>query len=240
MNRLITPFTAALALTLAAPAALASPGGAARSTMASWSAPGYAQPGVVVEVQQPAPAPASAPQPYADPSAPAAATPQPYAEGPQPYADPAAQSAQPAPVAPPPAPRSRRKGMMVGGWVMFGSSYLATAFIAAIVADSCRAANERSCHNAAFMAMIPVVGPFMAIPYMQTEYVTPKALMAFPGLIQTAGLIMGIIGTVQFVRDGRQPRYVGVDGLKLGPKLRLGVAPTRFNDGGTFTLGYRF
>lgn len=219
MNRLVTPFTAALALTLAAPAALASPGGAARSTMASWSAPGYAQPGVVVEVQQPAPAPASAPQPYADP---------------------AAQSAQPAPVAPPPAPRSRRKGMMVGGWVMFGSSYLATAFIAAIVADSCRAANERSCHNAAFMAMIPVVGPFMAIPYMQTEYVTPKALMAFPGLIQTAGLIMGIIGTVQFVRDGRQPRYVGVDGLKLGPKLRLGVAPTRFNDGGTFTLGYRF
>lgn len=235
MNRLVTPLTAALALTLAAPAALASPGGPVRSTMASWSAPGYAQPGVVVETA-PAPAPAPAPQPYADPSAPAAPAaegPQPYV-GPQPYADPASQP-QPAP-----QPRGRRKGLMIGGWVMFGASYLATAFISAIVADSCRALDERGCRNAALTAMIPVVGPFMAIPYMQTDYITPKVFMAFPGLVQTAGLIMGIVGTVRFVRDGREPRYVGVDGFKLGPKLRLGVAPTRFHDGGTFTLGYRF
>lgn len=231
MNRLVTQAAAALALVLASPAALASPGGHVRSTMASWSAAGYDQPVPVVETApQPAPEQPAA-QPYGDPGAPAP-------EGPQPYADPGTQG--PPVTSAPPQPRSRRKGLMVGGWVMFGSSYLATAFIAAIVADSCRAADEIGCRNAAFTAMIPVVGPFLAIPYMRTDYITPKVFMAFPGLIQTAGLIMGIVGTVQFVRDGREPRYVGVDGFKLSPKLRLGVAPTRFNDGGTLNLGYRF
>lgn len=238
MIRLVSPLTAALALALVAPAASA--GGPVRSTMASWSAPGYAQPGVAVE-----PAPAPAPQPYADPSAPAPAAPQPYypGPGPQPYADPGAQPAPapaPAPAYVAPEPRGRRKGLMIAGWTLFGASYLATAFVAAIVSDSCRALDDAGCRNTARMAMIPAIGPFLAIPHMQTDYVTPKALMAFPGLIQTAGLIMGIAGTVQFIRDGRQPRYVGVDGLKLGPKLRLGAAPTRFYDGGTVTLGYRF
>ena len=66
--------------------------------------------------------------------------------------------------------------------------------------------------------------------------------MAFPGLIQLAGLTMGIVGTVQFVRDGREPRHVGIDGLKLGRRgnLRLNAQPTRFLDGGTLQLGYRF
>lgn len=233
MSRL-APLAAALALSLAGTEAFARPTGPVPSAMSSWTAPGYAQPGVAAE---PAPAPEPAPQPYADPSQPAPA-PAP-APAPQPYADPAGQ-VQPAPG--PPMPRSRRKGLMIAGWTMFGASYLATAFIAAIVHDTCNLANNPRCQNAATLTIIPAIGPFLAIPYVDTDSFTLKALMAFPGLIQIAGLTMGIVGTVQFVRDGREPRYVGVDGFKLGPKrnLRLGMSPTRFLDGGTVHLGYRF
>jgi hypothetical protein len=243
MSRLAAPLAAALALSLAAPDVLAA-GGAGPRAMASWTAPGYGQPALAAldTAQDPAPVtepgPQPAPQPYADPSAPQPA-PAPVAEGPQPYADPSAGGTAPGTVAPPPT-RSRRKGLMIGGWVMFGSSYLVTAFISAIVADSCRALDERGCRNAALLSMIPVVGPWMAISQMQTELITPKVFMIFPGAIQLAGLAMGIAGTVQFVRDGREPRYVDAGGFKLTPNLRLGVTPTRFNDGGTIQLGYRF
>jgi hypothetical protein len=243
MTRLAAPLAVALAVSLAAPEALAA-GGTGPRAMASWSGPGYGQP-VLAKLdtaQDPVPAPETGPQPYADPSAPATTPPPPTAEGPQPYADPSAAGGTQSGIvaAPPPAPRSRRKGLMIGGWVMFGSSYLATAFISAIVADSCRALDERGCRNAAFLSMIPVVGPWMAISQMQTDLITPKVFMVFPGAIQLAGLAMGIAGTVQFVRDGREPRYVDANGFKLTPNLRLGVVPTRFHDGGTVQLGYRF
>jgi hypothetical protein len=130
--------------------------------------------------------------------------------------------------------------MMIAGWVMFGSSYLFTALVAGIIHDTCNLADRPNCKRAAANALIPVVGPFMTIPYLNTDAVTPKVFMALPGLVQLAGLTLGIIGTVQFVRDGREPRVADIDGFKLGKKLRLGVAPTRFLDGGTFTLGARF
>jgi len=239
MIRRAAPLAAALAVTLACPEVFASPWGHVPSNMVFRSdAQQPTETTVVVETgpAPAAPAPVAAPapaQPYADPGAPV------VAEGPQPYADPGTTpTATYAP--PPPMPRKRRKGLMVGGWVMFGSSYLATAFVAAIVHDTCNLTRNPNCKNAAAFSLIPAIGPFMAIPYIETDAITPKVLMAFPALIQIAGLTMGIIGTVQFVRDGREPRYVGVDGLKLGKTMRLGVAPTRFLDGGTLTLGARF
>lgn len=239
MIRRAAPFAAALAVTLACPEVFASPWGHVPSNLAFRSS--AQQPTETTVVVESGPAPAAPPpvapapaQPYADPAAPV------VAEGPQPYADPGSQPTAVAYAPPPPMPRKRRKGLMVGGWVMFGSSYLATAFVAAIVHDTCNLTRNPNCKNAAAFSLIPAIGPFMAIPYMETDAITPKALMAFPALVQIAGLTMGIIGTVQFVRDGREPRYVGVDGLKLGNKLRLGVAPTRYLDGGTLTLGARF
>lgn len=249
MTRRAAPLAVALAVSLACPEVFASPFGRVPSNMSFQSAqptetieagPGTidagpeaieAGPGVIeAGPAAPAPQPYSpgpGPQPYADPTAPGV-------EGPEVYAAPAAY-------APPPSyPRKRRKGLMIGGWTMFGSSYLATAFVAAIVHDTCNVTSNPSCKNAATMALIPAVGPLMAIPHMRTEAITPKVLMAFPSFIQLAGLTMAIIGTVQFVRDGREPRYVDVDGVKLGSKLRLGVAPTRFLDGGSLTLGARF
>jgi hypothetical protein len=235
MSRRAAPFAAALALTLACPEVFASspvPSNLAFRSALAQPAPAPAETVTVAETTQ-EPAPAPAPQPYADPSAPAPV-------GPQPYAQPAGAPATATVVGPPPTPRSRRKGLMIGGWVMFGSSYLATAFVAAIVHDTCSLAKNPNCRNAATMTLIPAIGPFLAIPHMQTDAITPRVLMAFPALIQIAGLTMAIVGTAQFVRDGREPRYVGVDGFKLGKQLRLGVAPTRVLDGGTLTLGARF
>ncbi|WAS97614.1 hypothetical protein [Nannocystis punicea] len=241
MIRRAAPLAAALAVTLACPEVFASPWGHVPANLSLRSNVQPTETTVTVETgpapaapAPAAPAPVAAPQPYADPAAAA-----PVAEGPQPYADPGTTpTVGYAP--PPPMPRKRRKGLMIGGWVMFGSSYLATAFVAAIVHDTCNLTRNPNCKNAAAFSLIPAIGPFMAIPYIETDAITPKVLMAFPALVQIAGLTMGIIGTVQFVRDGREPRYVGVDGLKLGNKLRLGVAPTRFLDGGTLTLGARF
>ncbi|MDC0715398.1 hypothetical protein [Nannocystis bainbridge] len=238
MIRRAAPLAAALVVTLACPEVFASPWGHVPANLSLRSSVQQPTETTVVVETGPAPAapaPVAAPQPYADPSAAAP----PVAEGPQPYADPGSTPTM-GYAPPPPTPRKRRKGLMIGGWVMFGSSYLATAFVAAIVHDTCNLTRNPNCKNAAAFTLIPAIGPFLAIPYIETDAITPKVLMAFPALIQIAGLTMGIIGTVQFVRDGREPRYVGVDGLKLGNKLRLGVAPTRFLDGGTLTLGARF
>src|SRR5690606_9213084 len=110
-------------------------------------------------------------QPEADPEASAAEAP----PAPQPYADPSATAGQPegpAPAvgyAPPPAPKSRRKGLMIAGWSMFGGSYLFTALIAGIVHDTCNLANAPNCKRAAGFSLIPLVGPFLTIPYLKTD-----------------------------------------------------------------------
>lgn len=194
-------------------------------------------------------------QPEAEPEAvsageadPEAAAPQPYGSEVQPYADPGATGAPEGPAAgpvygpPPPQPRkSRRKGLMIAGWSMFGGSYLFTALIAGIVHDTCSIARAPNCKRAAGYSLIPLIGPFLTIPYLRSEEITPKVFMAMPALVQIAGLAMGIAGTIQFVNDGKASRVADIDGFKLGStRLRLGVTPTRFMDGGTFTLGARF
>ncbi|HEY8375248.1 MAG TPA: hypothetical protein VIK91_02115, partial [Nannocystis sp.] len=76
---------------------------------------------------------------------------------------------------------------------------------------------------------------------MQTRAITPKVFMALPSLVQIAGFTMGIVGTVQFVNDGRAQQIADRDGFKLGKsRLRLNVGPTPFLDGGQFSLGARF
>lgn len=171
----------------------------------------------------------------------------PYGAEPQPYGDPGAVGqpegpAAEAPVyAPPPPRRSRRKGLMIAGWSMFGGSYLFTALVAGIVHDTCNLGNAPNCKRAAGLSLIPLVGPFMSIPYLKTEAIIPKVFISIPALVQIAGLTMAIVGTVQFVNDGKASRVADIDGFKLGStRLRLGVTPTRFMDGGTFTLGARF
>lgn len=224
MHRTAIPLAVVVAASFVCPEVAAAP---ARLNLASWSA-------------------AAQVQPEAAPEAPVTeAPPPPVAEGPppQPYADPAAAG----PAGPPaegtvymPA-KKRRKGLMIAGWSMFGGSYLFTALIAGIVHDTCSIADAPNCRRAAGFSLIPLVGPFLTIPYLQTDAITPKVFMALPALVQIAGLAMGIAGTIQFVNDGKASRVADIDGFKLGStRLRLGMQPTRFFDGGTMTLGARF
>ena len=232
MHRIAIPFVVAAAVSLACPEAFAGSGLPVRTVMASWST--QDQPEAEAEAEADLAAEA---EPEPEPTYEAAPAPQPYAD---PSATGVAPGPQPGVAAPPPMPRKRRKGLMIAGWSMFGGSYLFTALVAGIVHDSCDLADRPNCRRAAGFALVPLVGPFLTIPYLNTTAIMPKVFMALPGLVQIAGLAMGIAGTIQFVSDGKEPRYVGADGFKLGPKLRLGMAPTRFLDGGTLTLGARF
>ncbi|WP_434421995.1 hypothetical protein [Nannocystis pusilla] len=222
MPRTALPLAVVVAASLVCPEAAAAP---VRSTLASWSA--ATQDPQAAPEAPPADASAPAPQPYADPSAVA-----PPPEGPAPGTT---------VYAPPPQPVKRRKGLMIAGWTMFGSSYLFTALIAGIIHDTCSIAEAPNCRRAAGFSLIPLIGPFMTIPYLRTEAITPKVFMALPGLVQIAGLAMGIAGTIMFVNDGKAQRVADVDGFKLGrTRLRANMAPTPFLDGGTFVLGGRF
>jgi hypothetical protein len=212
MQRTVAPLAVAVAVSLACPAVWAAP-----LPLASRVQPDAAAPEATPETVEPAPAP----DPGVAPPAP---------EGPPP----------PVVAAPPPQPIKRRKGLMIAGWSMFGGSYLFTALIAGIVYDTCNAVEAPACKRAAGYSLIPVIGPFMTIPNLNTDAITPKIFMAIPGLVQLAGLTMGIIGTVQFVNDGKRQQIADVDGFKLGKRMRLGMQPTRFLDGGTLTLGGRF
>ena len=114
------------------------------------------------------------------------------------------------------------------------------ALIAGIVHDTCNLADAPNCKRAAGFSLIPLIGPFLTIPYLKTDAIMPKVAMALPALVQIAGFTMAVIGTAQFVADGKASRVADIDGFKLGAKLRLNVGPTRFLDGGTLTLGARF
>jgi hypothetical protein len=140
---------------------------------------------------------------------------------------------------------------MITGWTLLGVVYLLTAGATALTVSldgydpygsSC--GEFTPCYPdppipaRIKLLYVPMVGPFLAIPVGET-YGTRLAI-AFPGVLQLGALAMGIVGTVQYVRDGRDPRVVGANGFRLSKRLHLGVVPTRLLDGGTLPLGGRF
>jgi hypothetical protein len=232
MPKLLQPLlAAAITCSLATPA-LANPYVHGFRHMSQMTAQQPETPPPAPEVQPvPAPGPAPIAQPY--PAQPYPAQPQPQQQpyyGPQPYPP------QPAP-APYPPPRSRRKGMMVGGWTMLGASYLFTAVTGAIIADVCD--NDQPCDRVGYFMLIPVAGPFIAIGPSQTA--SGSIFLGLSGVVQTAGLIMGIVGTAQFVADGRQQQMVlNNDGVRLTRNLRMNVNSAPRAAGAVLGLHYRF
>jgi hypothetical protein len=156
------------------------------------------QPGVVVQQQYPAPVyqqPQYGPPPqYGQPQY----GPPPMQGGPTYYI-------QAPPMAPPSAPigprvlrnwdesqpippgyhveEHARKGLVIGGAVMFGTMYLLTALGAAIVSDT---------GNNATALWVPAVGPFIQMG--QAGSATGGFFLALDGLIQVGGLAMFTIG----------------------------------------------
>lgn len=225
MSKLLTPILVAVLTGSLATPALASPFGHGLGHMSQ-------EPVAPEAAPVPAPGPAPIAQPY------------PQQVGPQPY-DPAAQPYQSYPVNPAPAPQmepphKRRKGLMIAGWTMFGSSYLLTALVGAIIADGrgiC--ADPARCERQGYYMMVPVVGPFMAIGPSNTA--SGSGFLGLAGIIQTAGLVMGIVGTAQFVADGRRQQMVlNGDGFRLTRRLRMNANTTARNDGAMLGLHYRF
>lgn len=219
-----------IAFTVATPV-LASPIAHGLPAMAQETAPA---PGPVVAQPMPAPVaqPVAQPQPY-----PPQPQPQPY-YGPQPAPQPY-YATEPAPAYA--GPKKRRKGMMVGGWVMLGGSYLFTALTGAIIADGKGVCSEpERCNRVGTYMLIPVAGPFIAIGPSNTA--VGSFFLGFAGLTQVAGLIMGIAGTAMYVADGRaqEMAFMNRDGLRLTRRLRLNASPSARYDGGMLGLNYRF
>lgn len=233
VNKLLSPVLAAIFVATSAAPALASP--YARSTanlaLRTATAQDPSAPPPVETQPQPygTPQPAPQPQPYAQPQ------PYPYAQ-PQPY-----PYAQPQPYAePPPPPRKRRAGLMISGWVMFGASYIGTAAIGAGLVDAngfACADDYARCHAVGRYMLIPVIGPFLAIG--PSESALGSIGLVFAGLVQTAGLAMGIAGTAMFVADGKAQRQaLNQDGLRLTKRLRMNASPRI--GGATLGLNMRF
>ncbi len=220
---------AALTCSLATPTvALASPFGHGFRHMAQETAP------AVAPDTAPVPPPSSevqpvAPQPYGAPP--------PQGYGPAPYAQPQPGYYGPQPAAEMPAPRSRRKGLMIAGWTMFGASYLFTALTGAIMADLC--ASTSPCKRVGYYMLIPAVGPFIAMG--PADSATGTIFLGLTGLVQTAGLVMGIVGTAQFAADGRrQQQVLNADGFRLSKNLRFNAGPAGRFGGAMLDLRYRF
>jgi hypothetical protein len=121
-------------------------------------------------------------------------------------------------------PLPRRKGLMITGWIVFSVSYLLTASNAADLYDRCPGMNDPGrCRELSRDMFIPIAGPFMAMQH--TKWATDDYSLAVAGSLQSAGALMGIIGTAMFIRDGRRNRILNEYGIRMGNdnvRLRTG------------------
>ena len=84
-----------------------------------------------------------------------------------------------------------RKGLVVGGAVLFGTTYLLSALIAAVSTDVCNS-NIGPCQSASTL-FIPGVGPFIALG-PNGGSATGDFFLVLDGLAQIGGLAMFTIG----------------------------------------------
>jgi hypothetical protein len=82
-----------------------------------------------------------------------------------------------------------RKGLIIGGAVTLGATYLATAFIGAVAADFLKAEGSNTSVGPLFL---PVAGPFLEIG--ETDSAIARFYLAVSGLGQSAGAIMLLYG----------------------------------------------
>jgi len=124
----------------------------------------------------------------------------------------------------------RRKGLMIAGWTIFGASYLPTAFTGTQIYDWCSnnksGAERKDCRETGQLLMIPVAGPLMAID--KADNATESYGLALTGAVQGAGLLMGVIGTAQFIRDGRRNDRINTQGVRVAKGLRIGAGSVNY------------
>jgi hypothetical protein len=198
----VTPLIAAGLLTFAAQAS-AQQGGPPPGQVQLAPLPPTQPPTVIIQQQYPPPV--YQPPPYPQQGYPQQA--QPY------YVQPGTQPGQPIYIQQMPAPQSApmsprvikdwdesqpippgyhqeshvRRGLVIGGAVLFGTTYLLSALSAAVVSD----ANSGSSNPAAAL-YIPAVGPFVEMG--QVGSATAGFFLALDGLCQVGGITMFIVG----------------------------------------------
>jgi hypothetical protein len=93
-------------------------------------------------------------------------------------------------------------GMTISGYTMFGTSYLISALIGTISLDY--AADVGGTGTYGRRMLIPMVGPFIAIP--RADSATGGLFTGFLGVIQVAGFALGTAGAIKLGRANRQLR----------------------------------
>jgi len=133
-------------------------------------------------------------------------------------------------------PLPRRKGLMITGWIVFSVSYLLTASNAADLYDRCPGMSDPGrCKELARDMFIPVAGPFMAMEH--TKYATDDYSLAVAGSLQGAGLLMGLIGTSMYIRDGRRNRIINEYGLRVAKNVNVRPNANPLGGGGLVLRG---
>jgi hypothetical protein len=84
-----------------------------------------------------------------------------------------------------------RKGLVIGGAVLFGSMYLISVMTAAIAQDTCKATS--ACSNPLTPLFIPVAGPFVQLGNTGGS-ATAAVFLVLDGLAQAGGVAMFIAG----------------------------------------------
>jgi hypothetical protein len=112
-----------------------------------------------------------------------------------------------------------RKGLVIGGAVMFGTMYLLTALGAAIASDA--GSNSTA-------LWVPAVGPFIQMG--QSSSATGAFLLALDGVVQVGGLAMFTIGLAaprtEVVRNDVGSLTIKVSPIVAGDSRGMGLVGT--------------
>ncbi|EDM75155.1 hypothetical protein PPSIR1_07987 [Plesiocystis pacifica SIR-1] len=96
--------------------------------------------------------------------------------------------------------RNSGMGMAISGFTMFGTTYLISALIGTISLDYAEDVGGSGTYGKRML--IPVAGPFMAIP--RADSATGGLFTGLMGVAQIGGLVLGTAGAVRFGRANRQ------------------------------------
>ncbi len=116
-----------------------------------------------------------------------------------------------------PAPQvRRRKALMIGGLATLSATYLLTVLVVINSSTSTNGmTNECADCPARPRLLIPIVGPWLAMPYGSGSDTT---LFTVLGLAQATAVVMSIVGISQFVADAP---------TRANPKVSFGLLPAR-------------
>jgi hypothetical protein len=148
-----------------------------------------------------------------------------------------------APVAPgQPIPEPPGKGMMVTGWCVLGGGYVFTVLVGLALLGLGDDPTQvcTNCNQVGTLYMIPLVGPFIAIP--DADGTDGKVVSALLGIVQVAGAALGTVGTILYhLRLQEYENAISGGAVSLGGAwwMDTGVGGSR-GDAPMLYLGTRF